>query len=303
MTNSTGDGGGRWPFDQTDGGSAAGPSGTGTGTGPGAGPSAAPGTGPSTPSDAGSGFGQGFGSGAGHRDEHGAPGGPDVPNAAHRGGKPGRRRPPMWLLIVIGLVVVGVIVAVVLALANRTEPQAEVLNPETVTLAVPTPTVEPVVRDGGSAFLQSLPATVRAYALAEFVEYEPLLIAGALEGYQLTYTDGTQNQVLYAGQWRDAASAEAALDGVLAAQAQPAADAAAAPAEETTDAATDAATAGPVPEPEQGTVEVDGQQVGRYLFVQRADGTGSIWWTNTTVLLQIDGLAKDLRDVYAAFPL
>jgi len=43
--------------------------------------------------------------------------------------------------------------------------------------------------------------------------------------------------------------------------------------------------------------------VGRYLFVQRADGTGSIWWTNTTVLLQIDGLAKDLRDVYAAFPL
>src|SRR5665811_2025162 len=47
-------------------------------------------------------------------------------------------------------------------------------------------------------------------------------------------------------------------------------------------------TAEPVPEPEQGTVEVDGQQVGRYLFVQRADGTGSIWWTNTTVLLQID---------------
>jgi hypothetical protein len=198
---------------------------------------------------------------------------------------------------VIGLVVVGVIVAVAMAMSGRPTPEAEVLNPETVTLAVPTPTVEPVAREGGSAFLQSLPATVRAYALAEFVEYEPLLIAGALEGYQLTYTDGTQNLVLLAGQWRDSASAEAAFDGVLAAQA--ATDAAAAPAEETTDAA----TAEPVPEPEQGTVEVDGQQVGRYLFVQRADGTGSIWWTNTTVLLQIDGSAKDLRDVYAAFPL
>src|SRR5665647_823943 len=211
MTNSTGDGGGRWPFDQTKGGPAAGPS--GTGTGPGAGPNAAPGTGTSTPPDAGSGFGQGFGSGAGPRDEHGAPGGPDLPNAAHRGGKPGRRRPPLWLLIVIGLVVVGAIVAVALALANRPEAQAEGLNPETVTPAVPTPTVEPVVRDGGSAFLQSLPATVRGYALAEFVEFEPLLIAGALEGYQLTYTDGTQNLVLYAGQWRDAASARRRAPG------------------------------------------------------------------------------------------
>src|SRR5665647_143080 len=74
MTNSTGDGGGHWPFDQTKGGPAAGPS--GTGTGPGTGPNAAPGTGTSTPPDAGHGFGQGFGSGAGPRDEHGAPGGP-----------------------------------------------------------------------------------------------------------------------------------------------------------------------------------------------------------------------------------
>src|SRR5665648_846728 len=126
MTNSTGDGGGRWPFDQTKGGPAAGPSGTGTGTGPG--------TGTSTPPDAGHGFGQGFGSGAGPRDEHGAPGGPDLPNAAHRGGKPGRRRPPLWLLIVIGLVVVGAMVALALALANRPEPQAEGLNPETCLL-------------------------------------------------------------------------------------------------------------------------------------------------------------------------
>ena len=61
--------------------------------------------------------------------------------------------------------------------------------------------------------------------------------------------------------------------------------------------------AAPTFEPEQGTVEVDGAQVGRFLFIPREDGTASLWWTNTTVFLQLEGPAAAVRDLYTAFPL
>ena len=48
---------------------------------------------------------------------------------------------------------------------------------------------------------------------------------------------------------------------------------------------------------------MDGQQVGRYLLMPRADGTASLYWTNQTVLLQLEGPLEQLRDLFTAFPL
>ena len=85
------------------------------------------------------------------------------------------------------------------------------------------------------------------------------------------------------------------------------ADETAEPADEDGDAAEDGATATPtaepLPSPEQGSVEVDGQEVGRYVFLPREDGTGTLWWTNSTVFVQLDGPWAHLRDVFTAYPL
>jgi hypothetical protein len=220
--------------------------------------------------------------------------------ATHRGGGPTRRRPPLWMLIVIGLVVVGLVVAAVVMLTRDKSDSQGTPVAATVTIPVPTATVEPIAREGGTAFQQALPSEVLAFALTEMVEHEPLLVSGAIEGWKLTYTDGAENVVVYAGQWRDSASAEAVFDAVLAANPV---DAATAEATQDESGATATAESEPAPKPEQGAVEVDGQPVGRYLFFPRADGTASLWWTNNTVLLQMDGPATALPDLYAAFPL
>lgn len=226
--------------------------------------------------------------------------------ATHQGGARARRRPPLWLLILIGLVVVGVVVAVVVVLTKDKSGPQEVPVAATVTLPVPTATVEPIAREGGTAFQQALPSEVLAFALTEIIEFEPWLASGAVESWQLSYTDGTAGVILFSGQWRDSASVEAVFDSVLAANPVAPADTAAEATAEATQAeagATATASSEPVLEPEQGVVEVDGQPVGRYLFMPREDGTASLWWTNSTVLLQLDGPATALRDVYSAFPL
>lgn len=301
MTSSVG-GGGNWPFERVRGESST-PLGGGAVGRAGQTPErpVAPAgfAGPSTPTSpttpehasgptpAGHGSGRGRGGGAG-------------------GGRPGRRRPPVWLLVVIGLVVVGAVVAAILLLTrDEADPPADVPEAETVTLPVPTPTVEPIAREAGTAFQDSIPSVVLDHVVKEIGEHEPLLLAGAIEAWRFTYTDGATDAVLYAGQFRDAAAAEAAFDQVLAANPVPApADDAAEPTEpaEPTEGAT-ATPAEPAPEPEQGVVEVDGQQVGRFFFLPREDGTASLWWTNTTVLLHLDGTPKAVRDLYAAFPL
>ena len=214
--------------------------------------------------------------------------------------EPRRRRPPLWLLIVLGVAVLGGAAAVFLLM--RPGPP-EPLEPEVITLPTPTPTIEPVERADGTPFFESLPSEVLAFALTDYGEWDQALIDGGLEGYYLVYSDGDSTVTLYAGQWRDAESAEAAFDKAVAAAAvveEPAEE----PAEEPTQEPTGAAeTATPAPEPEEGVVEVDGEQVGRYLLMPRADGTASLWWTNQTVLLQLDGPLEELRDIFTAFPL
>lgn len=234
---------------------------------------------PAGPGETRGGGRHGSGGGHGNGERHGTTG-------------PARRRPPLWALIAAGVAVVALVVVGVIV-ATRGGP---VVTPEAevVTLPVPTPTVEPVAREGGSAFFQSLPSTFLAFALAEAGEHEPLLVAGALEGYRLVYTDGARAVTVYAGQWADAAGAEATFDQIAALAALPA---------EAAPTPSPSASTEPLPEPEQGPVEVGGEQVGRYMLVAHADGTGSAWWTNGSVLIQIDGPYDALHDAYAAFPL
>ena len=157
-----------------------------------------------------------------------------------------------------------------------------------------------------------------AFALTDYGEWEAPLLASGLEGYYLVYSDGVETVTLYAGQWRDAAGAETAFDQtVAAAAAAPAEEPAEDIAEDITEGDTESdtesdtegeaaegdETAAPAPEPEEGVVEVDGQQVGRYLLMPRADGTASLYWTNQTVLLQLEGPLEQLRDLFTAFPL
>ena len=234
---------------------------------------------------------------------------------------PGRRRPPLWLLILIGVVVVGGIVAAVLLLTGQDEP--EVLPAETITLPVPTPTIDPIQREAGTPFFDALPSTVLQFALTETGESEDMLVGGALEGYRLVYSDGgAATLTVLAGQWADASGPQARLDGVLAevvaevgevpeagaagtADGADAGEDAGEDAEEPTqeDGASATPTEEPLPSPEQGPVQVDGQDVGRYVFLPRADGTGTLWWTNATVFVQLDGPWSALRDVFTAFPL
>lgn len=234
-------------------------------------------------------------------------------------GAAGRGR--LWAALAAAAVVIGVVVAV-LFVVNRPEavpapeppPQAE-----TVTLPVPSPTIEPVaLPEGATAFLQAMPQQVLAYALTEVGEEPALLIEGAVEAYRLVYGDGERQIVATAGQWRSPEAVAARFDEVVAAEAAaagvPVEEAGAATADDATDdgaattdptAGTDAATDAPptAPRLEQGFVEVDGAQVGRFLQLTRTDGTGSLWWTNGTALLRLDGPGDALRDVYAAFPL
>lgn len=316
MTSSTGGGEGRWPFEQVGGAGAApqwsaqppAPEGPGATTWGPAEASPPPSVQPAT----------GFGVHAGAHPTMGTSTGSEPPSSRHdlHGAPPGRRRPPLWLLILIGVVVVGAVVTAVLLLTNQDE--AEAPPAETVTLPVPTPTIESIAREPGSPFFEALPSVVLQFALAEVGQSEDLLAGGALEGYRLVYSDGGATSLtVLAGQWRDASGPTARLDSVLAQVVAEAGEvpeasgaeepAASEPADDETEAGEDDAGAAPaeepLPSPEQGSVEVDGQEVGRYVFLPREDGTGTIWWTNSTVFVQLDGPWAQLRDVFTAYSL
>ncbi len=190
----------------------------------------------------------------------------------------GRRQPPLWLWIAAGVLAVGLATVIALLLGNRgggPVPEAEV-----VTLPVPTPTVSAIARDAGTPFYDALPSDVLAFALSASAESPEMLGAGALEGYRLDYTDGTQQVVLRAGQWPTSDEADAAYSAMLAS----------------------IAPEGATPD-DSGAVQVDGTQVGSYAMVTREDGTGTVLWSNGTAVMELDGPADALPDLYTAFPL
>ena len=213
---------------------------------------------------------------------------------------PARRRPPLWMLIAAGVLVIGLVVAAVLVFGNDPEPTAaqQTLEAEVVTLPVPTPTVDPIAREAGTPFFEALPSTVLAYALSAVEPYPTMVAAGALEGHRLGYTDGEQDIVVVAGQWATAESAAAAYQAMVAEQTAAVAAAGGSDAGDATQAPDATSTA-----VEEGPVQVAGTEVGRYMLVPRGDGTGTVTWSNGTAVLQVDGPVESLEDVFTAFAL
>jgi hypothetical protein len=196
--------------------------------------------------------------------------------------------------VVAVLVLVGVLVAV---LTGGDDEAAPAPAAETVTLASPTPTAQPVARTSTTAFAAALPLSVLQYALAASGPEDAWLAAGALEAYTETYTDGGSAQVVVqSGQWET--PQEAAAQVAILAAALPAgipADASASP--------TPGATTAPAPLPQTGEVVVDGQPVGTFTIVDAGDGTGIALWSNGTTVFRATAPVAQVRDVYAAFPL
>lgn len=215
----------------------------------------------------------------------------------------GRRRPPIWLWVVAGVLLVGVAAVAALLMSNRgggPVPEAEV-----VTLPPPTPTVDAISREAGTALFDALPSTVLAFALSATSDAPALVQAGALEAYTMQYTDGSQQVTVVVGQWPTDAEAEAAYQ----AAADAAAAVAAAPpvsespsADESVDPE-DTTSPTPVEPVEEGGVEAGGTEVGRYTLALRADGTATMVWRNGTVMLQADGPAGAVRDLYTGYAL
>ncbi|GAA2720243.1 hypothetical protein [Cellulomonas aerilata] len=203
--------------------------------------------------------------------------------AAATPGPPRRRRRRVLLAVLAGvLVVVGGTALALGLLDGDREPGA--VAPETVVLPSPTPTIAPVERAPVSPFADSLPSSVLGYALTSLVEEPALLAAGALEGYRLDYSDGAAGTVtVTAGQWESDADAATALAAATTAA---------------------GATAVPVTDggPTSGEVQVGGAVVGGWTLTQAADGSGTVTWSNGTVVLQATGPADVVRDVYAAYP-
>lgn len=188
------------------------------------------------------------------------------------------RRFPLWAWIVAGVVLVGVIVAVVLMLTTEDTPEPIVLDAETVTAEAPTPAVEPIERTPATAFETALPSVVRGWAVASDEAAPELLAAGALEGRTLTYTDGAEDPVeltLLAGQWATVEAADAHLNSVV-------------------------ATLGAVTE--SGQVPAEGAPLGRFAVVDSGD-TATVVWTNGSAVLQLTGPTDAVREAYLAFPL
>ena len=189
----------------------------------------------------------------------------------------GARRVPVWLYIAAGVLLVALAGTTALMLSNRGG--AMVPEAEVVTLPVPTPTVDPIARETGTAFYEALPSTVLAFALDESAAAPELGAVGALEGYRLGYTDGATTLGLLAGQWATAEAATSAYTTLV----------------ESAGESAEAATSG--------DVEVDGTAVGTFTMATGADGAGVLTWSNGTAVLQLSGPAAALEDVYTAFPL
>jgi hypothetical protein len=81
----------------------------------------------------------------------------------------------------------------------------------TETAAPPTPTISASPREAGTAFFDALPDYVGAYALTAVAENPDWVEAGAFDAYSLTYSDGTEEITLLAGQWRTADGAAEAF--------------------------------------------------------------------------------------------
>jgi hypothetical protein len=186
-----------------------------------------------------------------------------------------RGRSGTWLVVVlVALVVVGGAVAFVVARGGTDQ----VLP--TVVLPPPTPTVTPVARDTATAFQQALPDTVLAFAVSGQTDAVDLLDAGAVEAYDVVYTDGQVDAHLRAAQWPTPDSAATAFSTQLAEPAP-------------------ASTAAPTTS-RDAPVEVAGTPAGRVIIVDDGVVARAVW-SNGATTFRLDGPSGVVETFYDAF--
>jgi hypothetical protein len=191
------------------------------------------------------------------------------------GGEPGTRRSRRQLLLLGSVVAVLVVVALALLLTQRLGGQMEPLTIETTTVTVPppTPAEPPIERDTSTALLAALPDAVIGWSVSEQVESAAMTEAGALEGWQLTYTGSETAVVLQVGQWPTPDEATAAAADLV----------------------------GEATATDQGEVLVDGAAAGTFTTYEVDGGERSVW-TNATVVLVAEGPVGTTSTFYDAFP-
>jgi hypothetical protein len=181
----------------------------------------------------------------------------------------------------IGVLVITVVAVITVFVAMLLSGRGDAGDPSvtiTTTGPAPTPEAEPVARDTSTALLAALPDTVLGYAVSAQVADEALVTAGAIEGWQLTYTGADGDVTVRVGQWDSAEEAAAALPGVAALE------------------GTEVV--------EDGQVVVADTAAGTFQIIETADGAGRAVWTNGTVGFVVDGPgAESVRAVYLAYPL
>lgn len=213
---------------------------------------------------------------------HPAPAGEPTGASAATGSRRAGSRTAIVVGLLLGLLVLGGVTAVLTgAVGGLPGASGATPTPEVIVLPSPTPTIAPVARAPLSPFADSLPDGVLDFALTELADHRPLLLAGALEGYRLQYSDGgTRTLTVLAGQWGTATEAEAAFTAAVAAAGSPATDG----------------------DPPTGVVLVGGAVVGDWAVTTPAEGQGTVTWWNGTAVLQLTGPADVVRDAYAAYP-
>lgn len=169
-----------------------------------------------------------------------------------------------WLLTV--LIAAAIVVVVIAVRFTDSEPSPT----PTVTAAAPTPSIEASERATDEALADALADEVLAYAVVDQEELEPS--QDSLGGFRLTYSDGEQEAVIEARQWRDTEAAEAAWQQQseeLAQQVE-----------------------------REGDVEVDGEEVGEVVITEQ-----EALWRNGSVVLWLEAPGDAAAGLYDAYPL
>ncbi|MDR2348042.1 MAG: hypothetical protein LBD90_05415 [Bifidobacteriaceae bacterium] len=147
-------------------------------------------------------------------------------DSAIRHANQGAARPRTWLwTTVLAIVLLAAAAGTYLYLSDPAE-QAEPTPTKTITVTAPppSPTISPSPRESGTAFYNQIPSEVGAYVLVATAPSPEFAEAKAYDSYLLTYSDGSHEVTLQAGQWRTEAAATDAFNAMAGPDGWPGAD-------------------------------------------------------------------------------